>query len=76
LYNAGNGQEITKYYNDTFAIWKITSDTDPNLTVFSAFSATAGAGNQGSFRYQLSIDGNTWQYWNGSAWSNVSGVTD
>ena len=35
----------------------------------TSFTDTLGAGNQGSVEYELSPDGSTWYWWDGSAWT-------
>ncbi len=40
-----------------------------------SFSETLGPGNAGSVGYQISNDGSSWYYWNGSAWVGATGYS-
>jgi Tfp pilus assembly protein PilV len=64
------------YPSDIPSIYPDTSFSVAGLSSWSSF-AEESTKNGGEIHYQLSHDdGNTWQYWNGSAWVTVSGVTD
>ena len=53
-------------------IYKTLGDGVANIEEFISFAETLGSGNQGSVRYQLSVDGINWLYWNGTVWDTAS----
>lgn len=71
-WNLGEGKEENPtgdYSTDKPTIRPANSWHSFGLLEMTAFTEALGPGNQGTIRYQLSDDdGETWQYWNGSAW--------
>ncbi len=68
LYNAGAGSVRT--FPDTGpSVFETAGDSDPSLSAFTAFLENPGLGHQGDLAYQLSVDGATWQYWDGANWT-------
>ena len=65
----------TSYANDSPTVYKTLGDSVANIEEFISFAETLGVGNQGLVRYQLSDDGISWLYWNGSIWT-TAGVSD
>jgi hypothetical protein len=77
-YNAGAGTELLYegYPIDSPTIENITSKLfEGNI---EAFEETATKSTNTEVKYQISADnGNTWQYWNGEAWTTITaGQTD
>jgi hypothetical protein len=54
----------------------ISPTTGPAYSELLGFNHSTGASNQGMITYQISNDGVSWYWWNGSAWTPVSGPTD
>jgi len=46
----------------------VQNKTGEEFSSITSFAETLGAGNQGMVRYQISNDGSTWYYHNGSVW--------
>jgi len=63
------------YADDSPTIYKTLGDEVANIEEFISFAETLGSENEGLIRYQLSDDGITWLYWNGSIWA-TAGATD
>ena len=62
----------THYPGDNPTVQNNTWQTYDSL---SSFIETLGAGNAGSVKYQISNDGTSWYYWNGSNWVAASGYS-
>lgn len=90
--NSGRAGQFQVGFDNAYAYWEKIgsisySTTNPSITPTTSFTSTeidswtglqeTATKNGGEIYYQLSDnDGATWQYWNGSAWANVSGATD
>lgn len=64
------------YSSDSPTIYKTLGDGIANIAEFINFSETLGGGNEGLVRYQLSVDGVTWFYWDGNMWATANGSSD
>jgi hypothetical protein len=53
----------------------VQNNAGQTYAVLSSFVETLGAGNAGSVKYQISMDGTNWYYWNGSNWVAGSGYS-
>lgn len=67
LNNSGAGTIINRYSPDNPSIYYTSGHSDV-VGIFTDFVVTEGTVD-GSLGYQLSEDGITWYYWNGSAWA-------
>ena len=74
-YTPGYTPSPTIYAIDEPTIYKTAGDSIADIAEWIAFTETLGISNQGSLKYQLSEDGITWYYWNGSNWV-VAGATN
>ena len=54
----------------------ISNSAGLTFSQLSTLAQTLGAGNQGTVTYQISRDGGTWYYWNGSAWAIATTVAN
>lgn len=63
------------YSSDSPTIYKTSGDGVADIEEFIDFAETLGSGNEGLIRYQLSDDGITWLYWNGTFW-DIAGASD
>lgn len=72
-YNSGTGRENFVFHSDSPTIFKTLGDAAFILS-WTNFVVTQGT-VEGSLTYQLSEDGITWKFWNGSAWI-VVGAND
>ena len=61
---------IPVYPTDKPTIYPTIIYTGANINAWSAFAETATK-NGGEIYYQLSSDGSTWKYWNGSVWATA-----
>jgi hypothetical protein len=73
LYNAGAGLELHKYSPNKPSIY-LTAGHSDYVSSWNGYSITRGV-VEGDIRTQLSPNGSTWYYWNGSAWV-VAGASD
>jgi hypothetical protein len=54
----------------------ISPNSGPSYTQLLGFDHTTGASHQGIVTYQLSNDGLSWYWWNGSLWSFAGDASD
>ncbi len=54
----------------------VTPKTGQAYTELISFSETAASSSAGSVQYQISNDGTTWYWWNGSTWANASSAVE
>lgn len=74
-YTPGYSVSDTIYSIAKPTIYKTLGDEVANIEEFISFDETLGSENEGLIRYQLSDDGITWLYWNGSIWA-TAGASD
>jgi len=65
----------TGYPTDKPSIYKTNGDGVADIEEWISFVEILGGSNEGSVVYQLSDDGVTWLYWDGSIW-NTAGVSN
>lgn len=68
-WDSGVGSENVDYLTTSPTIYKTTGNTDPEVLSWTNFVETTGPGHNGTIAYQLSDNGTTWYYWNGSVWA-------
>ncbi len=73
IYNrALTSTEVTELHQSGEAIYKTAGDEFSTLLSFDQFSVTPGSNNSGDLGFQLSDNGTSWKYWDGSAWSTTT----
>lgn len=72
LYNGGAGRIVLDYPNNRPPIFETAGRGGVGLLGLTGFAATAGPSHEGDFGFQLSVDGASWQFWDGTAWVAAS----
>lgn len=73
LYQQGAGRVLGGYPNHGPAVSPVHFGVDRGFIAFTGFSEEVGPNHEGQLAYQVSTDGATWQWFDGSNWS-VAGV--
>lgn len=66
----GTAQSALMFASSTISV--VAGGSHPSVLSVYRMEETLAAGSTGAVTYQLSMDGSTWNYWNGSAWATAS----
>jgi predicted GH43/DUF377 family glycosyl hydrolase len=66
------GMDLATVVYDSACPYVIPDTGQAYLGYLTSYAQTLGPDNQGAVKYQISKDGSTWYYWNGSAWATTT----